>query len=347
MKVIWASLKVKISLLLSLTVFGVANAQTYIQIAPTLECKFPIGEKDFFETELRSIQKYMDSEMIHVNNYSFLPNMIFANNGAVLLFDSFSQNIIRYDPRSGKRVNIAWLSKKLKDPTAQGKRTLDLIDCSENHLLFYNKFKKETVVAHMGENAICKLPIKTPIAIRFDGTDTLIISGHTTNVKSLSCRIVEVSGKNKIAVSESLFVKNGTQLFYQQLTKNKFRAIDLNYSALKDSLVAFATTMDFSNFTLAHVSERFYVLTSDIDRGIGSFLFFDRSNRKLVTAVSIADKVLSNNLIEYNDIDVNAPSPNVDDPASYIRVTSIKNKVFFMFQSKGVLYLYSFIIPTT
>jgi hypothetical protein len=319
-------------------------SQKTTSINPKLEASFELGG-DYFEKDLSYIKKILDSDSYKVKVYSFLPRMIWSIKDEILLFDKFSGNLISFNTKTKESINKLEISDHIKKGIKPLKHNVDLIDINGDFLQFYDEKDRATLIYSLSKSTVlCSFPISNPIGSKFEeSTDTLFIFSYKFNCSTRHCVEYHRYKNKRIPINEgNSFIRYENKLFYQSIENNKLQWIDLNNSEITLSKINLALNIDITNFDLAHVNETFYVLASNIEKGLGEFIFIDKKTGSVDRRVRINESIVSNDVIDLYDAESDYPSPDVDNTSSYLRMTSIKNKYFIFLQSKGLLKLYSF-----
>jgi hypothetical protein len=321
------------------------TAQTSVTVNPKLVVSFKLGQKNFFEKDLKYIKEILDNENYTVNNYSFLPKMIFSVGNEVWMYDRFSGNVVVYDLAKGQAENKSAISEQLKKSVDLRRQSIDLIGISGNLLLFYDYLSKTSITFDKNSGAtICEAVVPNPMAIDLiAATDTVVIYAYKANYKFLKCKETKVHSNKNIRVNDdNVFIRYNEFLFYQTMQNKSIRRVLLDNTILKIQNLKLDKVADLTNYSLVHVNSKFYVFSSDLERGLGQFLFVDKVSGKTFKKVIIDPTVVSNSLVDINNAISNFPSPDVDDSAAYIRMTSIGSQYFIMFQSRGHLNIHVF-----
>jgi hypothetical protein len=338
---------IRLIILFSTTLAPQCISQKTSTVNPRLEAIFNLGEKNLFEKDLSDIKKIRDTDSYKVKVYSFLPKMIWSNKDDILLFDKVSGNLIAFNEKTQKTRNIFEISDDLKKKIKPLKYNIDLIDVNGELLQFYNEEDGNTMIYSLSKKTLlCSLSIPNSIGLKFDeSTDSLYFLSYKFNYSTKDC-IEHHRYKNKrVPINEgNSFIRHGDKLFYQTIGKGKLQNIDLVNYELSLNKINLANDFDVANFNLIHVNEKFYIVASNIDKGLGEFIFIDKESGAVNRNIKLNESIISNDLIDFYDVESDYPSPDVDDPNSYVRMTSIDDKYFIFFQSKGVLKLYSFFL---
>lgn len=337
----------RLVILFSIALAPQCVSQKKSTVNPRLEASFKLGEKNLFEKGLSYIKKIRDTDSYKVKVYSFLPKMIWSSKDDILLFDKFSGNLIAFNEKTQKARNIFEISDDLKKKIKPLKHNLDLIDVNGELLQFYNEEDGNTMIYSLSKKALlCSLSIPNPIGSKFDeSTDTLYFLSYKFNYSTKDC-IEHHRYKNKrVPINEgNSFIRYKDKFFYQAIGNGKLQSIDLVNYELALSKINLTNDFDAANFSLIHVNEKFYIVASNIERGLGEFVFIDKKSGVINKNIKFNESIISNGVVDFYDAESDYPSPDVDDPNSYIRMTSIEDRYFIFFQSKGILKLYSFLL---
>ena len=337
---------IKLVLLLGFVILYECNSQDALTIKPKQEVSFELGTKGYFEKDLQYIKTLLDNDSYRVNNYSFLPKMIWSTKELVIFFDRYSGNLITFNINTNKAQNIQQITEKIHQATVPKEHNIDLIDLRDNLLVFYDNKKNMALLYSLDTGSeYCRISMESIFGIRFEKeTDTLRIFSHEVNVNSIKCKEPKVIKHESIPINDSeVFLRYDDSLFYQTTSNNKIQIIDLTKASPSLSKISLSEKIP-ANYNLIHVNSKFYVFASNFERGLGEFMFLDKKSGGIIKRIIIDKSILDSSLIDFYDAFSDYPSPDVDDPNSYVRMTSIGARYFILFQTKGKLNLYSFTI---
>lgn len=335
---------IKLILLLGFGVMYECNSQDSLTIKPKLEASFELGTKDFFEKDLLYIKGLLDNDSYKIKSYSFLPRMMWSNKDLIIFFDRFSGNLITYNVKTGAAENITHISSDTKDQMIQSRQNIDLIDVQDGLISFYDNNKMKALIYSLKDfSKICTISIPSAIGIKYEAlTDTLRIYSYKYILATKRCTEYKRYKNKRIPLNQdNLLIRQNGSLFYQSITK-QIQSLEMSANSLNINKIEIVDKLQPDQYNLVHVNNEFYVLSANFERGLGEFIFINKKTNKVYRRVKINESILRSELIDFYDAESDYPAPDVDDPNSYIRMTSIEDRYYLLFQTKGIIKLYSF-----
>jgi hypothetical protein len=325
--------------------FFKCNSQNEVLIKPNLEFTTRIGERNYFEKDLTFIKGILDNDLYSLQRYSFLPETVFSENNKLIFFDKFSLNLMEYDCKSKENRNIVEVSDQLKSIGDYTNYRIELIDVSSGFLSFYSMAKNELILYNRNTNKLlCRTQIPMPLFVgRALLSEPIKVFTHGINYKLTQCELMEFSrNKNIPANSNGLFLKYDDRIYYQSLEASSIASPGEVNQLLTIDRFSLNSNLSFQNFGLIHINEKYFVLASNPEEGLGKLMFFERSTGNHYKTVIISPDILSNEKVDFYNAISDYPSPDSDESTIYLRISSLNNTYYLMFQSDYTIKIYSF-----
>ncbi|GCC53324.1 hypothetical protein SanaruYs_35670 [Chryseotalea sanaruensis] len=321
------------------------NSQNEILIRPNLEFTTRIGERNYFEKDLTFIKGILDNDLYSVQRYSFLPETVFSENNKLIFFDKFSLNLMEYDCKTKGNRNIFEISNQLKSIGDYPNYRIELIDVNSGFLSFYSMAKNELILFNRNTNKLfCRTQIPMPLFVASSLlSEPIKVSTHSINYKLTQCELMEFSrNKNIPANSNGLFLKHDDRIYYQSLEASSIISAGEVNQLLTIDRFTLNSNLSLKNFDLIHINEKYFVLASNPEHGLGKLIFFERGTGNHYKTLTISPNILSNKKVDFYNAISDYPSPDSDESTIYLRITSLNNTYYLMFQSDYTIKIYSF-----